>query len=65
MCGAVYRREAPSLVEENRREALSITMCIIQNFGPMGFLVQEEGKNQKFKVRIYIYIYICIKGFHW
>eukprot|EP00108_Taenia_solium_P000101 TsM_000156600 transcript=TsM_000156600 gene=TsM_000156600 len=47
-----YKREASFFVEENQNEALNTTMCILQNYGPMGFLIQEENKKQKFKVFI-------------
>ena len=50
MRGVMLRKEPSFLVEANQREALSTTMCIIQNFGPMGFLIQEECGKRKFKV---------------
>ncbi|VDO07635.1 unnamed protein product [Rodentolepis nana] len=47
-----YRREATIIVEQNQNVALNTTMCIVQNFGPMGFLIHEENGNQKHKVFI-------------
>uniref|UniRef100_A0A915EXY7 E3 ubiquitin-protein ligase ZSWIM2 n=1 Tax=Echinococcus canadensis TaxID=519352 RepID=A0A915EXY7_9CEST len=47
-----YRREASFSVKEKQNEALNTTMCILQNYGPMGFLIQEENAKQKFKVFI-------------
>ncbi|EUB63501.1 Zinc finger SWIM domain-containing protein 2 [Echinococcus granulosus] len=47
-----YRRKASFSVKEKQNEALNTTMCILQNYGPMGFLIQEENAKQKFKVFI-------------
>ncbi len=49
-----YKREISPIVNQHQLEAVNSTMCILQNFGPMGFLLQEEQNPQKFKVcRIY------------
>lgn len=53
MPAKAYRREASFFVEESQNEALNTTICILQDYGPMGFLIQEENKKQKFKVRMY------------
>nr|CDS16143.1 zinc finger RING domain containing protein 2 [Echinococcus granulosus] len=47
-----YRRKASFSVKEKQNEALNTTMCILQNYGPMGFLIQEENAKQKFKSQI-------------
>ncbi|VDL19226.1 unnamed protein product [Hymenolepis diminuta] len=52
MRSSAYRREAAIIVEKNQNDALNTTMCIVQNFGPMGFLIQEENENKKYKVFI-------------
>ncbi|KAM7540038.1 hypothetical protein Aperf_G00000037824 [Anoplocephala perfoliata] len=49
MGGTVLRRRATFFVEESQNDAMNTTMCILQNFGPIGFLVQEENGNKKFK----------------
>ena len=45
-----YRKELPFMIEQNQDKALGTTMHLLQNFGPMGFLVQEENEKQAFKV---------------
>nr|VZI18165.1 unnamed protein product [Spirometra erinaceieuropaei] len=48
----IYRKEIPPLVCQRQQEALNATICILQSFGPTGFLLQEENQIQKVKVLI-------------
>ncbi|VDD81676.1 unnamed protein product [Mesocestoides corti] len=48
----IFKREISDIVIQHQEEALSTTMCILQKFGPMGFLIQEEHQDGKYKVLI-------------
>ncbi|XP_061413043.1 E3 ubiquitin-protein ligase ZSWIM2 isoform X2 [Lethenteron reissneri] len=45
-----WRREASDLVSWSQDQALNTTMYILRQFGPTGFMLQEEGQRSTVKV---------------
>lgn len=47
-----WRRKQPEVVARRAEEALQKTLYIVHQTGPTGFVVKEDGKEQKFKVGV-------------
>ena len=45
-----WRRTRPETVAARTEEALRKTLYIVHQSGPTGFVLQEEGRERKFKV---------------
>ena len=47
-----WRRECSDIVRRRIEEALQITLYIVHQTGPTGFIVKEDGRSKKMKVLI-------------
>lgn len=45
-----WRRECSDIVRRRIEEALQITLYIVHQTGPTGFIVKEDGRSKKMKV---------------
>jgi len=46
----VWRREVSDAVISHQHRALNTTIFILKEFGPIGFLLKEEGDSKNYKV---------------
>ncbi|XP_055068148.2 E3 ubiquitin-protein ligase ZSWIM2 isoform X1 [Misgurnus anguillicaudatus] len=46
----VWRKAVSDLVNSHQHRALNTTIFILKEFGPIGFLLQEDGESKKYKV---------------
>lgn len=53
-----WRRECSDIVRRRIEEALQITLYIVHQTGPTGFIVKEDGRSKKMKV--YLNVEYCL-----
>lgn len=56
----MWRKAVGDAVISHQHRVLNTTIFILKEFGPIGFLLKEEGGSKNYKVRSLYFFFVCL-----